>query len=59
MSSGGKRKGAGRPARKVPLVSLALRIEPALFAAWQKRKGKISGPKLLAALLKFKPKSNP
>lgn len=57
MSRGGKRKGAGRPARKIPMAALNMKVEPGLLRAWNKAKRKtgLSGPKLIAKFLHWKP----
>ena len=58
MTAGGKRPGAGRKPRSVPLVALTLRLTPEVWAAWIERKDKlgISGPALLAKLLRVRAK---
>lgn len=55
---GGFRKGAGRPARKTPLAAITLKLDKGLLAAFnaEKKRHKLSGPKLLAKLLNWNPK---
>jgi hypothetical protein len=58
VTAGGKRKGAGRKPRSVPLVAITLRVEPEVADKWQERKEAvgISGPALLAHLLGLRKK---
>lgn len=44
-------RGPGRPRRTVPLVTLTLRIDPALRAQFWRQARELSGPAFLASLI--------
>lgn len=56
MTAGGKREGAGRKPRAVPLAALTMKLDPDLMDAWNARKAELglSGPALLAKFLRWR-----